>query len=106
MREARVEAHRWTGPSIERKSKPDFVNSGPSENGAHTRLPVWQRRSGGKERGSPAELERHNDGPHHRVRLQVEYPRRCLMIQTVEAVIDDTGRVHLLGEIHVTSPRR
>jgi hypothetical protein len=28
------------------------------------------------------------------------------MIQTVEAVVDSTGRVQLLGEIHVTSPRR
>jgi hypothetical protein len=28
------------------------------------------------------------------------------MIQTVEAVIDQTGRVRLLGEVHITSPRR
>jgi hypothetical protein len=28
------------------------------------------------------------------------------MIQTVEAVVDAAGRVQLLGEIHVTSPRR
>ena len=28
------------------------------------------------------------------------------MIQTVEAVIDSTGRVRLLGEVHVTAPRR
>ncbi len=28
------------------------------------------------------------------------------MIQTVEAVVDGTGRVRLLGEIHVTGPRR
>jgi hypothetical protein len=28
------------------------------------------------------------------------------MIQTVEAVVDDAGRVRLLGEIHVTGPRR
>jgi hypothetical protein len=28
------------------------------------------------------------------------------MIQTVEAVIDDTGRVRLLGAVHVTGPRR
>lgn len=28
------------------------------------------------------------------------------MIQTVEAVIDSTGRVRLLGEIQITSPRR
>ena len=28
------------------------------------------------------------------------------MIQTVEAVIDAAGRVQLLGEIHVASPRR
>jgi hypothetical protein len=28
------------------------------------------------------------------------------MIQTVEAVIDAAGRVRLLGEIHVVSPRR
>lgn len=28
------------------------------------------------------------------------------MIQTVEAVVDASGRVQLLGEIHVTSPRR
>ena len=28
------------------------------------------------------------------------------MIQTVEAIIDPTGRVRLLGELHVTSPRR
>ena len=28
------------------------------------------------------------------------------MIQTVEAVVDSAGRVQLLGEVHVTSPRR
>ncbi|HEV3440156.1 MAG TPA: hypothetical protein VG122_22500 [Gemmata sp.] len=28
------------------------------------------------------------------------------MIQTVEAVVDAAGRVQLLGEIHVSSPRR
>ena len=28
------------------------------------------------------------------------------MIQTVEAIIDPAGRVRLLGEVHVTSPRR
>ena len=28
------------------------------------------------------------------------------MIQTVEAVVDATGRVRLLGEIHIASPRR
>ena len=28
------------------------------------------------------------------------------MIQTVEAVVDADGRVRLLGEIHITSPRR
>jgi hypothetical protein len=28
------------------------------------------------------------------------------MIQTVEAVVDGAGRVRLLGEIHVASPRR
>jgi hypothetical protein len=28
------------------------------------------------------------------------------MIQTVEAVVDPSGRVQLLGEVHVTSPRR
>jgi hypothetical protein len=28
------------------------------------------------------------------------------MIQTVEAVIDAGGRVQLLGEVHVASPRR
>jgi hypothetical protein len=28
------------------------------------------------------------------------------MIQTVEAVVDATGRARLLGEIHVASPRR
>ncbi len=28
------------------------------------------------------------------------------MIQTVEAVVDDAGRVRLLGEIHVTGTRR
>jgi len=28
------------------------------------------------------------------------------VIQTVEAVIDDAGRVRLLGEVHVSSPRR
>ena len=28
------------------------------------------------------------------------------MIQTVEAVIDAAGRVQLLGEVHVASPRR
>ncbi len=28
------------------------------------------------------------------------------MIQTVEAVVDSAGRVRLLGEVHVTSPRR
>lgn len=28
------------------------------------------------------------------------------MIQTVEAVVDAAGRVQLLGEVHVTSPRR
>jgi hypothetical protein len=28
------------------------------------------------------------------------------MIQTVEAVVDATGRVRLLGELHVASPRR
>jgi hypothetical protein len=28
------------------------------------------------------------------------------MIQTVEAVVDSTGKVRLLGEVHVTEPRR
>ncbi|MBI2300205.1 MAG: hypothetical protein HYU66_14880 [Armatimonadetes bacterium] len=28
------------------------------------------------------------------------------MIQTVEAIVDPSGRVQLLGEIHVASPRR
>ena len=28
------------------------------------------------------------------------------MIQTVEAVIDGSGRIRLLGEIHVLEPRR
>ena len=28
------------------------------------------------------------------------------MIQTVEAVVDEMGRVRLLSEIHVASPRR
>lgn len=28
------------------------------------------------------------------------------MIQTVEAVVDADGHVRLLGEVHVTSPRR
>ncbi len=28
------------------------------------------------------------------------------MIQTVEAVVDSSGRVHLLGEVLVSSPRR
>ena len=28
------------------------------------------------------------------------------MIQTVEAVVDAAGRVQLLGEVHVSSPRR
>ena len=28
------------------------------------------------------------------------------MIQTVEAVVDAAGRVRLLGEVHVVSPRR
>ncbi len=28
------------------------------------------------------------------------------MIQTVEAVVDASGRVQLLGEVHVASPRR
>jgi hypothetical protein len=28
------------------------------------------------------------------------------MIQTVEAIIDNTGRVLLLGEVHVTGSRR
>ena len=28
------------------------------------------------------------------------------MIQTVEAVVDAAGRVRLLGEVNVTSPRR
>ena len=28
------------------------------------------------------------------------------MIQTVEAVVDATGCVRLLGEVHVSSPRR
>ena len=28
------------------------------------------------------------------------------MIQTVEAIVDSAGRVQLLGEVHVTSPRR
>lgn len=28
------------------------------------------------------------------------------MIQTVEAVVDSEGRIRLLGEVHVTSPRR
>ena len=28
------------------------------------------------------------------------------MIQTVEAVVDSEGRVRLLGEVHVSSPRR
>jgi len=30
----------------------------------------------------------------------------CEMIQTVEAVVDDTGRVWLLGEIHISGSRR
>ena len=28
------------------------------------------------------------------------------MIQTVEAIVDSAGRVRLLGEVHVVSPRR
>jgi hypothetical protein len=28
------------------------------------------------------------------------------MIQPVEAVVDDMGRVRLLGEVHITGPRR
>jgi len=28
------------------------------------------------------------------------------MIQTVEAVVDAAGRVRLLGEVHVSGPRR
>jgi hypothetical protein len=28
------------------------------------------------------------------------------MIQTVEAIVDADGRVQLLGEVHVASPRR
>jgi hypothetical protein len=28
------------------------------------------------------------------------------MIQTVEAIVDANGRVQLLGEVHVTGPRR
>jgi hypothetical protein len=28
------------------------------------------------------------------------------MIQTVEAVVDSTGRIQLLGNVHVGSPRR
>ena len=28
------------------------------------------------------------------------------MIQTVEAIIDDAGRVQLLGKIHIAGPRR
>jgi hypothetical protein len=28
------------------------------------------------------------------------------MIQTVEAIVDSAGRVQLLGELHVSSPRR
>ncbi len=28
------------------------------------------------------------------------------MIQTVEAIVDDSGHVRLLGEVHVTGPRR
>jgi hypothetical protein len=28
------------------------------------------------------------------------------MIQTVEAIVDSAGRVQLLGEVQVTSPRR
>lgn len=28
------------------------------------------------------------------------------MIQTVEAVVDATGRVQLLGEVHIHGPRR
>lgn len=28
------------------------------------------------------------------------------MIQTVEAVVDETGRVRLLGEVHLDAPRR
>jgi len=28
------------------------------------------------------------------------------MIQTVEAVVDPDGRVQLLGELHITGPRR
>jgi hypothetical protein len=28
------------------------------------------------------------------------------MIQTVEAIVDADGRVRLLGEVHVASPRR
>src|SRR5262249_54307229 len=37
---------------------------------------------------------------------RVEYLWRCPMIQTVEAVVDDAGRVRLLGEVHVSGPRR
>ena len=28
------------------------------------------------------------------------------MIQTVEAIVDAAGRVRLLGEVHIASPRR
>jgi hypothetical protein len=28
------------------------------------------------------------------------------MIQTVEAVVDATGRVQLLGDVHISGPRR
>ena len=28
------------------------------------------------------------------------------MIQTIEAVVDTAGRVHLLGEVHISGPRR
>lgn len=36
----------------------------------------------------------------------VRCERRCPLIQTVEAIVDKNGRVRLLGEVHVSSPRR
>ncbi len=38
--------------------------------------------------------------------VTVKWLRRCPMIQTVEAVVDASGRVRLLGEVHLDAPRR
>ena len=36
----------------------------------------------------------------------IDYLQRQAMIQTVEAVVDSSGRVRLLGEVLISGPRR